>query len=91
MQDQINGRGQQVEVRPDGGAATALDAIAIMRFAERLGNRETDAGTGGFGTPSVGTSRQEVAELTGRLAAGERVRGLVIGMFAEAVRLGHGD
>lgn len=91
MEDEVGGDREEGEVGADEGSAASLDAVAIVGFAEGFGNGQADAGAGGLGAAFRGAEGEEVGEVGGVFAAGERVRVLVVGVLAEAVGLGHGQ
>ncbi len=51
MKDEVDARGEQIDVAAEGCAHAALDAIAIVGLAEDLACGETDAG-GSIGNPA---------------------------------------
>ena len=89
MQDHIHRTGEQREVGDDRGAHATFDPVAIVRFAESLGNSETDARTRSLRTPFRGTRRKEVRHIPGELFTARRVGVLIICVLSQPMREGH--
>ena len=88
VKDDVDRGGEMRECGADGFAQAALDAVAIDRLAEGLGNGEADAGAGGCGAAGCWAGCVEVGELLAELLAAGLVDELVVGVFAESMRVG---
>ena len=89
MEDQVCWRCEEVEVGTDQGSAAALDAVAVVSLAKRLGDSQANAWSISLGAASGGAKREEIREVGGVFTAGQRVRVLVVGVLAKAVGLRH--
>lgn len=90
MKDDVDRRGEQRKIGGDDGTQTALDAIAIVGFAEGLGDSKADTRAGGVGAAIRRARREEVCHLLGELLAAASIGMLVVGVLSQAVWGGHG-
>ncbi len=98
MEDDVDRAGQEAEMPTDERAEPPLDPVALMSLAEHLADGEADARGAGVGVahglavgPKRWPERDEEAHLLRELLAARLIGLLVVGVFAEAVRLGeHG-
>jgi len=88
MKYEIAAQGEQVRMAAEGLAHAALDAVALMRFAEDLAGSEAYAGCGGGRERTGGRFerlRGQKPAHGSRLAfASGRIGSLVVGMLAQA-------
>ncbi|HWE83606.1 MAG TPA: hypothetical protein VG267_01585 [Terracidiphilus sp.] len=83
MQDQIGGRGQQIDVAAEGFTHAALDAVALVCFAKDFADSKADARAARIG---CGAGREEPAHEGGLVLARSGVGALEVGVTAQTER-----
>jgi hypothetical protein len=84
MQDEVEARGQQIDMAAEGLSHAALDAIAFMGFAQNFAGGEAHTRACGLGGGRL--RRQKPAHGRGLAFAGGGVGALKIGVFPQAHR-----